>query len=72
MENDVYVRLLNEGTKVYRPVPANKVENNIYHLEGAEIYDSEDETWEFPPDTNVIVEERNLDGEIVLVAIRDR
>jgi hypothetical protein len=69
MENIIYIQLLEEGTKVYRPVPAIEVSNNIYEVQGFEIYDPEDEVWEFPPGTYVLVEEQNLDGENVLVAI---
>jgi len=72
MENKIYVQLLEDGTKVYRPVPANKIENGIYEVAGFEIYDPEDETWEFPPGTHVVVEEQNLEGETVLVAIKEQ
>ncbi|MBP1152574.1 hypothetical protein [Methylocaldum sp. RMAD-M] len=65
----VYVRLLGEGVEVYRPVPASQVESNIYVLGGAEIFDPEDEQWEFPPGEYVVAENKTLDGEVVLVAI---
>jgi hypothetical protein len=64
----VYVKLLNEGTEVYRPVVANKIQDNIYQLI-EQNYDSEDEHWEFLPGSIVIVEERSLSGSNVLVAI---
>lgn len=70
MERNVYIKLLEEGTKVYRPVPAIEIESNIYEVQGFEIYDPEDEVWEFKPGTYVLVEEQNLDGENVLVAIQ--
>jgi hypothetical protein len=70
MERNIYIQLLEEGTKVYRPVPAIEIENNIYEIQGFEIYDPEDETWEFTPGTYVLVEEQNLDGENVFVAIQ--
>ncbi len=68
-KNIIYVRLLDEGVKVYRPVPAFEVANNVYQLNGADIYDPDDETWEFPPDSIVRVEEQSLSDECVLVAI---
>lgn len=71
MKKNIYIQLLEEGTKVYRPVPAIEIEGNIYEVQGFEIYDREDEVWEFPPGTYVLVEEQNLDGENVLVAIRE-
>ncbi len=72
MEKIIYIQLLDEGTKVYRPVPARHIENNIYEVGGFEIYDPEDEVWEFIPGTHVLVEKQNLDGENVLVAILEQ
>lgn len=66
----IYVELLNEGSKAYRPVPALRREENIYELQGFEIYDPEDEEWEFLPGTLVSVEKRKLQGEEVLVAVK--
>lgn len=39
----IYVQLLDEGTRVYRPVPAIKIRDDIYELKGAEIYDTTDD-----------------------------
>jgi len=72
MEKKIYVQLINEVTKVYRPVPAFEIETNVYKLGGHQIYDSDDELWEFTPGTVVIVEERNLEGETVLVATTEK
>lgn len=66
----VYVRLLNEGVLTYRPVPAVELGQGIFLLEGDEIYDIEDEEWEFPPGEKISAELRSLDGEIVLVAVK--
>lgn len=71
MEKIIYVKLLEEGTKVYRPVTAFKIENNVYEVRGSEIHDPDDELWEFVPGTFVFVEKQNLDGEIVLVAVKE-
>ncbi len=70
MKKNIYIQLLNEGTEVYRPVPAIKIKNNIYKLQGFDIYNPKDEIWEFSPGTYVQVEKRNLDGENVLIAIQ--
>lgn len=66
----VYVRLLGEGTEVFRPVPAIVLSGSKCVLRGQEIFDPIDEDWEFLPGTTVNVEERLLNGESVLVAIR--
>ena len=68
MEKKIFIQLLEEGTKVYRPVPSCQIEDNLYEVGGGDIYDPEDEVWEFTPGTYVLVEEQNLDGENVLVA----
>ena len=67
-KNIIYIQLLEEGTKVYRPVLSRKIKNNLYEVGGFEIYDPEDEVWEFTPGSYVLVEEQNLDGENVLCA----
>ena len=64
----IYVQLLDEGTKVYRPVPAIKIQDDVYELQGAELYDKEDEIWEFGPNSRVFVKEDCLGGEKVLIA----
>lgn len=68
MRTTVYVRLLDEGTHAYRPVNARLIERNIYRLENTTI--PPEEVWEFEPGMAVIVEERNLENENVLVAIQ--
>jgi hypothetical protein len=71
MERNIYVKLLEEGTKVYRPVPAIELKKNIYELRGENIFDAEDEIWEFNPRVHVVVEEKVLNGQLVLVAVRE-
>lgn len=71
MEKIIYVKLLEEGTTVYRPVSSIELKNNVYEIKGHDIYDSEDEVWEFEPGTRVVVEEQELDGELVLVAVSE-
>lgn len=69
MEKTIYVKLLDEGVNVYRPVPGKKISENIYKLEGMNIYDPLDEKWEFPPESYVEVIEQYLNNENVLVAV---
>jgi len=71
MRTNIYVQLLNEGTEVYRPVPAIEIRNNIYKLEGREIYDPEDEEWEFKPGTLVKTERKCFEREMVLIALQE-
>lgn len=66
----IYVRLLDEGVDVYRPVAATKLSENIYEMSGLDIYNPDDEVWEFLPGSRVIVREQLLSGERSLVAIK--
>ena len=72
MKKTIYVKLLDEGTIVYRPVPAIEVNKGVFELFGFDIYNPDDEIWEFMPGTLVITEEKNLSGETVLVAIKGK
>jgi hypothetical protein len=65
----VYVRLLDEGTEVFRPVPAVILPGSKCVLKGEEIFAQGDEKWEFLPGTTVRIEERKLSGSVVLVAV---
>ncbi len=64
-----YVRLLGEGTVVYRAAPATPVGVDTVLLVAPEGYDDEDEEWEFPPGSVVRVERRILEGVSVFVAV---
>ncbi len=68
MNTIIYVRLLNEGTEVFRPVSATQIELNIFKLDNKDSYDSENEEWEFPPGSQVFVEERMLERNHILIA----
>ena len=72
MVKDIYVRLLEEGVTVYRPIPASQVGENIYQLKGYDIYDPKDELWEFAPGAFVVVEEQRLTEGVFLVAIKEQ
>ena len=64
--------MLNEGSVAYRPVSAYLIEKNIYKIDGSECYNPEDEEWEFLPGMYVLVEEKKLSGENVLVAVKNQ
>jgi hypothetical protein len=65
----VYVKLLDEGTVVYRPAKAEPVGYGELRLLAPPGYDPEDEHWEFPPGTIVRCETRKLAGSDALVAV---
>jgi hypothetical protein len=66
---EIYVALLNEGTGVWRPVPAIAVAENVYRLT-PKAPPSDDEEWEFAPGESVRCEFRVLSGGApVLVAV---
>jgi hypothetical protein len=66
----IYVQLLNEGTKVFRPVPSLKIAELIFELRGENIYNPFDEEWEFIPGDVVLVEKKEVENDVVLVAIK--
>lgn len=67
----MYVKLINEGSVAYQSVPSSKFSSNIYKLEGADIYDIEDEIWEFLPAILVLTKRKELEGKLVLVAVEE-
>jgi hypothetical protein len=70
MSDTIYMPLLDEGTKVWRQVPAWKVNDRTYIVLRPDDYDPADEHWEFPPGSTVDVEiTRTSEGE-VLAAVR--
>ena len=71
MEQILYIKLLDDGTVVYRPVPAIKLAQNIFRIGGESIYDPEDEIWEFKPGAYVVAEEQEVGGEFVFVAVNE-
>lgn len=72
MNTIIYIQQFEEGTPTYRPVPAIKLYNkNVYILKGEDIYDPEDEVWEFKPGTHVIAEKRKLSDGMFLIAVKE-
>jgi hypothetical protein len=61
-----YVRLLDDGTDVCREIEVEKVETDLYRIEGDR---PEDENWEFKPGAVVRLVERNLSEGPVLIAM---
>jgi hypothetical protein len=67
-EVNVFVRLLDEGTTVFRPTRAISLGDGIYRLLPTSDYDAAVETWEFPPGSLVSIAERiGSDGPHLLV-----
>jgi hypothetical protein len=65
----VYVRLLNEATDVWRPVPARALQDGTFEILELEGGTPEDEEWEFQPHSRVICSEKLFsDGERAPVA----
>lgn len=62
----IYVRLLNEGADVVRPVDAIEMSSNVYKILESNKYDQEDEEWEFTPGTIVRCEEEKREGDILV------
>ena len=68
MKKYIYIKILNEGTLVYRPVLSEQIENDLYKVGGESFYNSDLEEWEFMPGSIVKVAENLLVGEMVLIA----
>lgn len=66
MTTTIYVKLLNEGTDVWRPVDAVEVSHGLFRL--ARMTD-ESEVLEFPPGSIVRVENRGLSSGLEMVAV---
>ena len=66
---EIYVKLIGEGTLVFRPTIGEPIGEGQFRLLPTEDYDPEDETWEFLPGSVVRGEKRRLDGDDVIVAV---
>jgi hypothetical protein len=65
----IYVRLLDEGVDVWRPVAAENLRGSVYRIV-SQPYDAEVETWQFVPGDEVVCEPTLSDGRRLLVATR--
>ena len=61
----VYVELLDEGVREWRPVEAERLDDDRYRLVGER---PDDEAWPFTTGDVVRCEMRELGGDIILVA----
>jgi hypothetical protein len=66
----IYIRLLDEGTEAFRPTTAKLLSSGNFEVLPTQDYNPKDEKWEFAPGSIVYCEERKLDGENVLIAVR--
>jgi hypothetical protein len=66
----IYIRLLDEGTEVFRPTSAEPVGSALFKVLPTSNYNPQDETWEFVPGSLVECEMRKIEGDEVLVASR--
>jgi hypothetical protein len=71
MKKEIFVQLMDEGIRVYRPVPAIQIESNVYLICGEDIFDPEIEEWEFKPKTMVLVEEQERKDKKILIAVKE-
>jgi hypothetical protein len=65
----IYVRLLDEGTDVFRPTQFEVLQDGLFRILPTPEYDPDDEVWEFAPGCIVRGVTKELDGEVVLVAV---
>ena len=66
---EIFVRLLDEGVDVWRPVKARQLHDNIYRIED-QPYDRDSETWQFEPGGEVICEMVDASEGPILAATR--
>ena len=68
---EIYVKLLDEGVDVWRPVRAEHLQDDIYSIID-QPYDRETESWEFEPGDEVMCEVIDLYEGRTLAATRRR
>jgi hypothetical protein len=68
MTTTIYIRLLDEGTEVFRPTKADDLGDGVFKVLPSPDYNPQDEKWEFVPGTLVRCEKRKLEGDEILVA----
>lgn len=66
----IFVRLLDEGTEVFRPTQAIENDDGTFTLVPSVDYDTEDESWEFPPGSIVRAEKKLQRSEMHLIAAK--
>lgn len=67
---EIYVSLLDEGVRVWRPVQAERLHDNVYRIV-AQPYDRVTESWQFEPGDAVLCENiESADGPILAATRR--
>jgi hypothetical protein len=66
---EIFVRLLDEGVDVWRPVQAVRLRGSIYRILD-QPYDRETERWEFAPGAEVVCELIPSSDVEILAAVR--
>ncbi len=69
VKTKIYVRLLNEGRDVSRPVLALEIGHGVYEILPIADYEPSDEEWEFPPGAHVKLQKREADNGEYFIAI---
>jgi hypothetical protein len=67
----IYIRLLNEGTLVYRPTQGEEIERSVFKVLPTGDYDPDDEQWEFPPGKIVRCTQEIKGDREVLIAVEE-
>jgi hypothetical protein len=65
----IFIRLLDEGVDVWRPVSAERVDDDIYRIVD-QPYDRDVERWEFEPGDQVASEQIDSNEGPILAATR--
>ena len=64
----IYIELLDEGTKVFRPTFGVPLGGSRYRVLETSDYDADDEVWKFVPGSVVRCIRKKEDGEEILIA----
>jgi hypothetical protein len=70
MTEQIYVPLLDEGLRVWRPVPAEKISDDTYVISTELDPTTLEEEWEFPPGSTVICQPKKTAEGTVVAAVR--
>ena len=68
--DQIFVKLLDEGLNVYRPIQAEKVANDIYRIPPNLDPGQLGEEWEFPRGATVVCRPRDTSDGKILAAVR--
>lgn len=59
----IYIRLIDEGTEVFRPTGAEMLQDGLFKVLPTANYEPDDECWEFVPGSVVRCISKKLNGE---------